>query len=58
MRAYRPVLNAFCGCVVVSALLVTACLLVGMLPGTTVGPFLRTAAESVIGPTMPSAFAT
>jgi hypothetical protein len=24
MRAYRPVLNAFCGCVVVSALLVTA----------------------------------
>ncbi len=32
-----------------SALLVSACLLVGSMPGTTVGPVLGTAAEAVLG---------
>ncbi len=42
------------GMLLPSALLVAACLLVGMMPATTVGPVLRTAAESVLGPTMPT----
>lgn len=36
-----------------STLLVLACLLVGMLPERTVGPFLRTATHSILGPLMP-----
>jgi len=37
-----------------SALLVLACLVVGILPSFTVGPFLDMAAASVLGPHMPS----
>jgi len=36
-----------------SALLVFMCLLVGVLPGLTVGPFLATAAQSILGQDMP-----
>lgn len=36
-----------------SALLVIACLLVGVFPGRTLGPFLATAAGSILGPAMP-----
>ena len=37
-----------------SALLVLACLVVGMFPAATMGPFLDTAARSVLGAYMPS----
>ena len=37
-----------------SALLVMACLVVGMIPAKTVGPYLDMAARSVLGPEMPS----
>ncbi len=37
-----------------SALLVLACLLVGILPAITVGPFLETATQSILGPDMPA----
>ena len=37
-----------------SALLVMACLVVGMFPAETIGPFLDTAARSVLGADMPS----
>jgi multicomponent K+:H+ antiporter subunit A len=36
-----------------SALLVTACVLVGILPGHTVGPYLHTAAQSILGANLP-----
>ncbi|MCW5622218.1 MAG: monovalent cation/H+ antiporter subunit A [Burkholderiales bacterium] len=36
-----------------SALLVGACLLVGVLPARTVGPLLETAAVSILGPVLP-----
>jgi len=36
-----------------SALLVLMCLLVGVAPGLTVGPFLATAAQSILGDNMP-----
>jgi len=36
-----------------SALLVLACLVVGILPALTVGPFLDVAAAAVLGPSMP-----
>ncbi len=35
------------------ALLVSACLLIGMFPATTAGPFLDTAVRAVIGPDLP-----
>ena len=34
-------------------LLVTACLIVGMIPGRTIGPYLDTAVSSVLGPNKP-----
>ncbi|MDR2187143.1 MAG: monovalent cation/H+ antiporter subunit A [Azonexus sp.] len=37
-----------------SALLVAACLLVGILPGATVGPYLRTATDALLGPAAPA----
>jgi len=37
-----------------SALLVAACLLVGIFPAHTVGPFLRTATDALLGPTAPT----
>jgi len=37
-----------------SALLVLACLLVGILPGRTVGPYLATAMQSILGADMPA----
>src|SRR5690606_24907269 len=37
-----------------SGLLVLCCLVVGIIPGLTVGPFLHTAAGSVLGPDMPA----
>ncbi|MCL2635147.1 MAG: monovalent cation/H+ antiporter subunit A [Betaproteobacteria bacterium] len=37
-----------------SALLVAACLLVGILPSHTVGPFLRTATDALLGPLAPT----
>ncbi len=37
-----------------SALLVATCLLVGILPAHTVGPYLRTATDALLGPTAPS----
>lgn len=37
-----------------SALLVLACLVVGMVPAQTIGPYLDMAARSVLGPDMPS----
>ncbi|WP_019141568.1 monovalent cation/H+ antiporter subunit A [Noviherbaspirillum massiliense] len=37
-----------------SALLVMACLVIGMLPEQTVGPLLRDAARAVLGPDLPS----
>ena len=36
-----------------SALLVTTCLLVGIFPARTIGPFLDSAAQSVLGPQLP-----
>jgi multicomponent K+:H+ antiporter subunit A len=36
-----------------SALLVTACLLVGVFPARTIGPVLETAAQAVLGPALP-----
>jgi multicomponent K+:H+ antiporter subunit A len=36
-----------------SALLVTACLVVGVIPARTIGPYLDVAARSVLGPDMP-----
>ncbi|MDR2839087.1 MAG: monovalent cation/H+ antiporter subunit A [Azonexus sp.] len=36
-----------------SALLVAACLLVGIFPGATVGPYLRTATDALLGPAAP-----
>jgi multicomponent K+:H+ antiporter subunit A len=36
-----------------SALLVMACLLVGMLPAHTVGPYLQGASQSILGPNLP-----
>jgi multicomponent K+:H+ antiporter subunit A len=36
-----------------SAVLVIACLLVGILPAQTVGPLLEVAARSILGPTLP-----
>ncbi|WP_447920044.1 monovalent cation/H+ antiporter subunit A [Achromobacter aegrifaciens] len=36
-----------------SALLVAICLLVGVVPGLTIGPFLATAAQSILGQDMP-----
>jgi multicomponent K+:H+ antiporter subunit A len=42
----RPIL-------VPSALLVTACVLVGTLPANTVGPLLATAGEAILGPDLP-----
>ena len=41
------------GMLVPGALLVVACLLVGILPAQTVGPFLDTAALSILGPNLP-----
>jgi multicomponent K+:H+ antiporter subunit A len=35
-------------------LLVLACLVVGMVPGLTIGPFLRTAVAAVLGPATPA----
>jgi multicomponent K+:H+ antiporter subunit A len=37
-----------------SALLVTACLLVGMFPAHTIGPFLEDAAHALLGPALPA----
>ncbi|MCL2524049.1 MAG: monovalent cation/H+ antiporter subunit A [Betaproteobacteria bacterium] len=37
-----------------SALLVTSCLLVGILPADTVGPYLRTATDALLGPAAPA----
>ncbi|MGH8178267.1 MAG: monovalent cation/H+ antiporter subunit A [Steroidobacter sp.] len=42
------------GMLLPSLLLVIACLLVGILPGRTLGPFLNTAAQSILGPEMPA----
>jgi len=42
------------GMLLPSALLVLACLLVGTLPGRTVGPLLHTAGQSILGANMPS----
>ncbi|HEX7115234.1 MAG TPA: monovalent cation/H+ antiporter subunit A [Steroidobacter sp.] len=41
------------GMLLPSAVLVGACLLVGILPGRTVGPILQTAAFSILGPELP-----
>src|SRR5690606_34679209 len=41
------------GMLVPGALLVVACLLVGVLPGRTIGPLLDTAARSILGPALP-----
>jgi multicomponent K+:H+ antiporter subunit A len=41
------------GMILPSAVLVLACLLVGMLPGYTVGPLLATAARALLGPEVP-----
>jgi multicomponent K+:H+ antiporter subunit A len=41
------------GMLIPSALLVLACLLVGMLPGITVGPFLDTATRAILGDDTP-----
>jgi multicomponent K+:H+ antiporter subunit A len=41
------------GMVLPSALLVGACLFVGVLPAQTVGPSLETAARSILGPALP-----
>jgi multicomponent K+:H+ antiporter subunit A len=45
-REPRPML-------VPSALLVAACVLVGMLPAVTVGPLLATAGKAILGPNLP-----
>ena len=37
-----------------SAVLVIACLLVGILPAQTVGPLLEVAARSILGPALPT----
>jgi len=37
-----------------SAILVVACVLVGIFPARTIGPVLHTAAESILGPGMPA----
>ncbi len=42
------------GMLLPSALLVAACLLVGMIPGRTLGPFLGTAGLSILGEDMPA----
>src|SRR5690606_18491018 len=42
------------GMVLPSALLVLACLLVGILPGRTLGPLLREAMTSILGPALPA----
>lgn len=42
------------GMLLPSALLVLACLLVGMLPGVTVGPFLDTATRAILGDATPT----
>jgi multicomponent K+:H+ antiporter subunit A len=41
------------GMLLPSAVLVIACLLVGMLPAQTIGPLLEVAARSILGPTLP-----
>ena len=41
------------GMLLPSMLLVVACVLVGVLPGRTIGPFLDTAAASLLGPDLP-----
>ncbi len=42
------------GMLLPSALLVLACLLVGIFPGYTVGPFLRTATQAILGEQTPT----
>lgn len=42
------------GMLLPSALLVSACLLVGILPSETVGPFLATAARAILGDAVPT----
>lgn len=42
------------GMLLPSAFLVAACLLIGILPGPTVGPLLETAAHSILGPELPA----
>lgn len=37
-----------------SALLVTACVLVGLLPASLIGPFLHTATHGILGPAIPA----
>ena len=50
-RARRT--NPRAGCWLPSALLVIACLLVGIFPARTIGPLLRLAAASILGPPLP-----
>jgi multicomponent K+:H+ antiporter subunit A len=49
----RPPREPTRGMLLPSAFLVLACLLIGLLPGQTLGPLLETAAHSILGPNLP-----